>query len=136
MKKQLLLMVFAAAISITSAHAQGGGNFQRRTPEERLKVVHDKLDSAFKLDAAVMAKVDEVFLNFYKDSDKKMDEVRSSGGGREEMMAARQKLVEDRDLKLKGILTEAQMKTWKEQIEPSMRPQRPAGGGQGGGGRR
>lgn len=129
-------MVFAAAISITSAHAQGGGNFQRRTPEERLKVVHDKLDSAFKLDAAVMAKVDEVFLNFYKDSDKKMDEVRSSGGGREEMMAARQKLVEDRDLKLKGILTEAQMKTWKEQIEPSMRPQRPAGGGQGGGGRR
>lgn len=130
-------MVFAAAISISSVNAQGGGgNFQRRTPEERMKMVHDKLDSAFKLDAAIMAKVDEVFLTFYKNSDAKMDELRSAGGGREEMMAARQKLVEERDQKLKGILSEAQMKTWKEQIEPSMRPQRPGGGGQGGGGGR
>jgi protein CpxP len=130
MKKQLLLMVVAATISITSVNAQGGGNFQRRTPEERLKMVHDKLDSAFKLEAATMTKADDVFLNFYKDSDKKMDEIRSAGGAREEMMAARQKLVEDRDAKLKTVLTEAQMKIWKDQIEPSMRPQRPAGGGQ------
>ncbi|MFN8307261.1 MAG: hypothetical protein U0T79_10825 [Ferruginibacter sp.] len=132
MKKQLFLMVFAAAVSIISVNAQGGGNFQRRTPEERLKVVHDKLDSAFKLDAAVMTKVDEIFLTFYKDSDKKMEEIRSGGGGREEMMAARQKLVEERDQKLKGVLSEAQMKTWKDEIEPSMRPQRPGGGGGGG----
>jgi len=133
MKKQFVLMVFAAAISITSVNAQGG-NFQRRTPEERVKTVHDKLDSAFKLDAAKLAQVDEVFLNYYKDSDKKMDEIRSGGGGREEMMAARQKLTEDRDAKLKVLFSEEQMKTWKEQIEPSMRPQRPAGG-QGSGGK-
>lgn len=126
-------MVVAAVISITSVNAQGG-NFQRRTPEERVKTVHDKLDSAFKLDAAKLAQVDEVFLNYYKDSDKKMDEIRSAGGGREEMTAARQKLTEDRDAKLKALLSEEQMKTWKEQIEPSMRPQRPAGG-QGGGGK-
>ena len=132
MKKQLFLMVFAAAVSITSVNTQGGGNFQRRTPEARLKVVHDKLDSAFKLEAAVMTKVDEIFLTFYKDSDKKMEEIRSGGGGREEMMAARQKLVEERDQKLKGVLSEAQMKTWKDEIEPSMRPQRPGGGGGGG----
>lgn len=129
----MLLMVVAAVISITSVNAQGG-NFQRRTPEERLKTVHDKLDSAFKLEAAKMTQVDEVFLNYYKESDKKMDEIRSAGGSREEMMAARQKLTEDRDAKLKGLLSEEQMKTWKEQIEPSMRPQRP-GGGQGGGGK-
>lgn len=122
-------MVVAATISITSVNAQGGGNFQRRTPEERLKIVHDKLDSAFKLDAATMTKADDVFLTFYKDSDKKMDEIRSAGGAREEMMAARQKLMEERDAKLKGVLTEAQMKIWKDQIEPAMRPQRPAGGG-------
>ena len=133
MKKQLFLMMFAAAISITSVNAQGGGNFQRRTPEERLKMVHDKLDSAFKLEAATMAKVDDIFLTFYKDSDKKMEEIRSGGGGREEMMSARQKLMEERDLKLKGVLSEAQMKSWKDEIEPSMRPQRPAGGGGGGG---
>ena len=132
MKKQLLLIVVAAAISITSVSAQGGGNFQRRTPEERLKIVHDKLDSAFKLDAATMTKADDVFLTFYKDSDKKMDEIRSAGGAREEMMAARQKLVEERDTKLKSVFTEDQMKKWKDEIEPSMRPQRPAGGGGGG----
>lgn len=122
-------MVFAAAISITSVNAQ----FQRRTPEERLKTVHDKLDSAFKLEAAKLTQADEVFLNYYKESDKKMDEIRSGGGTREEMTAARQKLTEDRDAKLKAILTEDQMKIWKEQIEPSMRPQRPAGQGGGGG---
>jgi periplasmic protein CpxP/Spy len=132
MKKQLLLVVFAAAISITSVNAQGGGNFQRRTPEERLKTVHDKLDSAFHLEAAKMTEADAIFLNFYKDSDKKMDEIRSAGGAREEMMAARTKLMEERDAKLKTVLTEAQMKTWKDQIEPSMRQQRPAGGGGGG----
>ncbi|MEP7255429.1 MAG: hypothetical protein ABI666_06610 [Ferruginibacter sp.] len=134
MKKQMLLMVVAVVISITSVSAQGGGNFQRRTPEERLKMVHDKLDSAFKLEAAKLTQADEVFLSYYKESDKKMDEIRSAGGAREEMMAARQKLTDERDAKLKTILTEAQMKTWKEQIEPSMRPQRPAGG-QGGGGK-
>ena len=48
------------------------------------------------------------------------------------MMAARQKLVEERDQKLKGVLSEAQMKTWKDEIEPSMWPQRPGGGGGGG----
>ena len=79
-----------------------------------------------------MTKVDEIFLTFYKDSDKKMEEIRSGGGGREEMMAARQKLVEERDQKLKGVLSETQMKTWKDEIEPSMRPQRPGGGGGGG----
>ena len=118
-------MVVAALISITSVNAQ----FQRRTPEERLKTVHDKLDSAFKLETAKMTQVDEVFLNYYKESDKKMDEIRSGGGTREEMGAARQKLTEERDAKLKTLFSEEQMKTWKEQIEPSMRPQRPAGGG-------
>jgi len=47
-------------------------------------------------------------------------------------MAARQKFTDERDAKLKEILTADQMKTWKEQIEPTTRPQR--GGGNRGGG--
>ena len=31
--------------------AQPGGGFQRHTPEERAASIHQKLDSAFKLDA-------------------------------------------------------------------------------------
>jgi periplasmic protein CpxP/Spy len=128
MKKQLLAAGIAL-FSITAVNAQDNGNFQRRTPEERVQAVHAKLDSAFKLDADKLKQVDEIFLNSYKDQDKKMDELRAGGAqpDRDAMMAARDKIVAERDAKLKGILTEEQMKTWKDQIEPSLRPQRPNG---------
>jgi periplasmic protein CpxP/Spy len=134
MKKQILLAAIAAIFSITAVNAQGGGNFQRRTPEERLKPIHEKLDSAFKLDAAKMKQVDEIFLNSFKESDKKMEEMRAGGGqmDRDAMMAARQKMTDERDAKLKEILTADQMKIWKDTIEPSTRPQR---GNRGGGGK-
>lgn len=134
MKKQILLAAVVAMISITTVNAQGGGNFQRRTPEERLKPIHDKLDSAFKLDAAKLKQVDEIFLTSFKDSDKKMEELRAGGGqpDRDAMMAARKEINDARDAKLKAVLTEAQMKTWKDEIEPSMRPQRGGGGNRGG----
>lgn len=132
MKKQILVAAIAL-FSIAYVNAQGGGNFQRRTPEERLKPVHEKLDSAFKLDAAKMAQVDTIFLTAFRDQDKKMEELRAGGGqpDRDAMRAARQKFADERDAKLKAVLTEAQMKTWKDEIEPSMRPQ---GGNRGGGG--
>jgi periplasmic protein CpxP/Spy len=129
MKKQVLLLA-AAAIFGTAAMAQGGGNFQRRTPEERLKPIHEKIDSAFKLEAAKLAQVDSIFIQSFRASDKQMEEIRNSGGDRDAMMAARQKSIEERDVKLKAVLTEAQMKIWKEQIEPSTRPQRGGGRGQ------
>lgn len=126
MKKQILLATIAAMFTITAANAQGGGNFQRRTPEERLKPVHEKLDSAFKLEAAKMAQVDTIFLNAFREQDKKMEELRAGGGqpDREAIMEIRQKIADERDAKLKTVLTEAQMKTWKDEIEPSLRPQR------------
>lgn len=135
MKKQILLAAIAALFSITAVNAQGGGgNFQRKTPEERLKPIHEKLDSAFKLDAVKMKAVDEIFLNSFKDQDKKMDELRAGGGqmDRDAMMAARKQMNDERDAKLKEVLTEEQLKIWKESIEPSTRPLR---GNRGGGGK-
>lgn len=134
MKKQILLAAMAAFLSITAVNAQGGGNFQRKTPEERLKPIHEKIDSAFKLDAATMKTVDEIFLNSFKDQDKKMDELRAGGGqmDRDAMMAARKQMNDERDAKLKAILTEEQMKVWKDTIEPSTRQQL---GNRGGGGK-
>jgi periplasmic protein CpxP/Spy len=136
MKKQILVAAVAALFSITAVNAQGGGgNFQRKTPEERLKPIHDKLDSAFKLDAAKLKQVDEIFLNSFKESDKKMEELRAGGGqmDRDAMMAARQKMTDERNAKLKEVLTADQMKIWIDQIEPTTRPQR-GGGNRGGGG--
>ncbi|MEI7736731.1 MAG: hypothetical protein WCI49_14790 [Ferruginibacter sp.] len=136
MKKQIFLAAVAAILSFTAVQAQGGGNFQRRTPEERLKPIHDKIDSAFKLEPAKLKQVDEIFLNSLKEQDKKMDELRAGGGqpDRDAMMAARKEVNDARDVKLKEVLTEAQLKIWKEEIEPSMRPQRGGGGARPGGG--
>ena len=123
MKKQIVLMAIAALVSVSAANAQGG--FQRRTVEERVKSVHEKLDSAFKLDAAKMTQVDEIFTNYYKTVDKAREDMMASGStDRDAMRAKMQDMAADRDDKLKVVLTEDQMKTWKDSIEPSMRPQR------------
>ena len=63
MKKQLVLMVFALGCIVT-AKAQGG--FQRRTVEERVKAVHEKLDSAFKPTAAKLTEIDSIFTVYNK----------------------------------------------------------------------
>lgn len=124
MKKQLLAAATAALLSIAAVNAQDT-NLQRKTPEERVQAVHAKLDSAFKLDAEKMKQVDEIFLNSYQEQDKKMDELRATGQpDRDAMMAAREKIITERDAKLKEVLTEEQMKIWKDQIEPTLRPQR------------
>jgi protein CpxP len=135
MKKQILVAAVAAIFSVTAVNAQGG-NFQRRTPEERLKPIHDKLDSAFKLEPAKLKQVDDIFLNSFKESDKKMEEMRAGGGqmDRDAWNTARQKMTDERNEKLKAILTADQMKIWIDQIEPTTRPQRGNRGGGGGGG--
>ena len=132
MKKQFLLLATALLIGTTTMYSQGG--FQRQTPEERLKPIHEKIDSAFKLTAEKLAKVDSVFLESFKQQEAKMAELRSGGErpDREAMMAMRQQLADERDNKLKAVLTEEQMKIWKNELELSLRPQR--GGGNRGGG--
>jgi protein CpxP len=137
MKKVILLLIAVATAGIFTANAQGGGGggFQRRTPEENLKMVKEKLVD-LKLTAEQSTKSDSVFLNFYKDRDKMMEEMRAGGGqpDRDAMRAKSEKMSTDRDDKLKAIFSADQFKKWKEEIEPAMRPQRRQGGGGGNGG--
>ncbi len=127
MKKQLGLMVMAAMFSITAVNAQGGGG-QRMTPEERIKFTIEKM-APLKLDADTKTKADVIITDYVNGQQKAMDEVRAAGGDRDAMMEKRKEFADARDAKLKLIFTEAQMKQWKDEIEPSLRPQRPAGGG-------
>ena len=122
MKKMLLIAPMFLVIAF-SALAQGGGGFQRRTVEERVDMIHQKMDSAFKLDKAKAADVDSAFAAYYRASDKTMEDMRAGGGqiDRQAMMEKMQPLMDERDKKLQGILTADQYKTWKEVIEPSMR---------------
>lgn len=125
MKKLLILFLSITMISLATK-AQERGGFQRRTVEERVKMVHDKIDSAFKPSADNLKAIDVAFTDYYKAQDKLREEM-MSGGERPDMQAMRAKmepLITERDEKLKKALSEEQYKKWKEEIEPSMRPQR------------
>ncbi len=123
------------ALSVVT-YAQPGGGFQRRTPEERAATIHAKLDSAFKLEASKLAMIDTALTVLYKRQDQRMQEIFAGGErpDRETMMAERKKYTDAQDEILKAVLTQEQYATWKEKIEPSMRPQRQGGGGPSSGG--
>ena len=133
MKIRSVLFIAVCIALAGVASAQPGG--MRRTVEERVKAVHEKLDSAFKLDAATATKVDTTFAGYYRQQDKLRTDL-MAGGERPDFQVMREKMqpiIDARDKELKGILTEAQFKTWKDEIEPSLQPRRRNGGGQGGG---
>ena len=131
MKKISLLLM--AVVAFTTVYAQPGGGFQRKTVEERVAIVHAKMDSTFKLETSKAAEVDAIFTTYYKDWDKAREEMMATGErpSREAMQAKMQPITEARDEKLKKTLPEAQYEIWKKEIEPGMRPQRPTGGGGG-----
>jgi hypothetical protein len=89
--------------------------------------------AALNLSDDVKAKTEVIISDYNTQSQKEMADLRASGADRDAMMAKRKELADARDAKLKEIFTQDQMKKWKDEIEPSMRPQR-NGGGQGGGG--
>jgi periplasmic protein CpxP/Spy len=137
MKKVILLLAIAiTGVFAVQAQGQGGpGGFQRRTPEERLKQVKEKVVD-LKLDNDQTTKSDSTFMEFFRGQNKMFEEMRAGGApDREQMREKNQKLAAERDEKLKKIFTEDQFKKWKDEIEPSLRPQRGGnrGGGNGGG---
>ena len=142
MKKHILIVFVILSASIaTYAQPQGGGGmFQRRTPTERVAVIHQKLDSAFKLEPAKLAMIDTALTVLYKKQEARMQEVRDAmmnGGERPDMEAMREEFKKYTDAQeeiLKAVLSAEQYTIWKDQIQPAMRPARPMGGGQGGGG--
>jgi hypothetical protein len=127
--KKIFFALLASFAFATTALAQGG--FQRQTPEQRVAAIHQKLDSAFKIEPAKLATLDTALIALYKKQDEWMQGIFSSGErpDRETMMAERKKNSDARDEMIKAMVTEEQYTIWKEKIEPSMRPQRPPGGG-------
>jgi periplasmic protein CpxP/Spy len=128
MKKISLFLLASLALAMT-VQAQGGG-FNRMTPEERTARLHQKLDSAFKLDAPILIKLDTAITALYKAQDAKRQELMAGGmPDRDTFMAEMKKYSDAQDEILKALLTKDQYDIWKEKIQPSMRPQRQGGGG-------
>ena len=124
MKTKVTLMISSFILLAIAVNAQGG--YQRRTVEERVQMVQQKFDSAFKLDKAKLTDVDSLFANYYRGQDKLRDDMMSSGGQRDfqAMREKMQPLMDERDKKLQGMLTADQYRTWKDALEPSLRPRR------------
>ena len=126
MKKQFLLLITVLLMGFSAANAQGGG--QRQTPEERTKATMQKLDT-LKLTEDQTSKSNKVFTDYYNKQQKAIDDMRASGNmDRDAMQATRKELTDERDKQLKEIFTPDQFKTWKDVIEPGLRPQRPPQG--------
>jgi periplasmic protein CpxP/Spy len=138
-KKTILLSLVLLCTSVAVMAQPGGGRGQRRTVEERVKMIHEKLDSAFSksIPADKFALVDSAFASFYRAQDKMREEMMAGGGppdeaAREAMRAKMTELTVERDEKLQKVFTEAQYKKWKDEVEPALRPRRGPGGGPGG----
>jgi len=119
----LVIMFFIAGIVTVNAQAQ------RRTVEERVKDVMEKM-AVLKLDNNQTEKVTAIFKETFTAQEKQMQEMRASGSfDREAIMAARKKATEERNEKLKIILSEEQFSSFKKDIEATLQPQRGGGGG-------
>src|SRR5205085_1881092 len=123
MKKRFLFFAIALLAGTVAVNAQGGGggNFPRRTVEERVQSIHQKMDSAFKLDKTKLTQVDSIFAGYYRSTDKMREDLMAAGGDRSAMREKMQPLTEARDKQLQPVLGDDNFKTWKEVIEPSMR---------------
>lgn len=128
MKIRLSFLCMLMLAGVLSAAAQGG--MQRRTPEERTKRVVDTLITVLKLDQGQQTQAQSAFMDYYKESDKLREAMQA---GTPPDRTQFEKLMTDRDEKLKKFLSEDQFKKFKDDIEPVMRPRRQGGGTNGGG---
>ena len=113
----LVAFLFAATIS---AHAQV---MQRRTVEERVKSAMDKLSDPLNLDKTQQDKTTTVFTDYYTSQNKMREDARASGTRPDRSVM--EKMMNDRDDKLKSIFNDDQFRKFKSDIEPTLRPQRP-----------
>jgi protein CpxP len=121
----LVALLFGLTVGV---NAQG---MQRRTVEERVKSAMDKMTAPLTLDQAEQDKTSAVFTDFYTAQDKMREDARASGNRPDRSVY--EKMMNDRDDKLKAIFTDDQYKKYKDQVEPTLRPQRQQGGMQAGG---
>ena len=120
--KTKIIMIVAFLIATTTAVTAQQQGFQRRTVEERVQSAMEKISNPLKLDKSQQDKTNAILIDFYKAQDKMRQDARTSGNrpDRSEF----EKMANDRDEKLKGVFNEEQFKKFKDDVEPSLRPQR------------
>ena len=116
----ILLFIFTGMVQAQSS---------RGKVEDRVEKVMDKFD-ALKLDKATTTTVSEIFTDFYNAQDRIRENIQrpvstlAQGFARQDYQSVRKqndKIIEDRESRLKKALTADQYKKWTDEIEPSLR---------------
>ena len=118
--------MFIALLFAITIHANAQG-MQRMTVEERVKTTMDKMTTPLNLDTAEQSKTAAVFTDFYTSQNKMREDARASGTRPDRSVF--EKIMNDRDDKLKAIFTDTQYKKYKDEVEATLRPQRQQDGG-------
>lgn len=108
-----LLMLFAI-----SGYTQ---NVHGRTIQQRVKISIDKIAEPLKLDASQLSRIDSAFTEFYEAQNEMFAD--SKAKGRRADYTVFEKILNERDAKLKVILTPGQYSKFKTEVEESLRPQ-------------
>jgi periplasmic protein CpxP/Spy len=120
MKLKFKLLIAFILLATTGVYSQG---FQRQTVPERVKTTMEKLQP-LQLNPTQMQQTDSVFTDFYTSQNKMREDARASGTRPDRSIF--EKMSSDRDEKLKTIFTADQFTKFKNEIEATLRPQRPA----------
>ena len=120
------ITMFIALLFAITIHANAQG-MQRMTVEERVKTTMDKMTTPLNLDTAEQSKTATVFTDFYTSQNKMREDARASGTRPDRSVF--EKIMNDRDDKLKAIFTDTQYKKYKDEVEATLRPQRQQDGG-------
>lgn len=127
MKTKITMLIAFILIATTGIYAQG---MQRKTVPERVKETMDKITKPLGLNDTQVTSTSAAFTDYFNAQTKMFQDARASGNRPDR--SAFEKLVNDRDEKLKTIFTADQYTKFKGEVEASLRPQR-GQGGQGGG---
>jgi len=123
MKTKITMLIAFILMATTGIYAQG---MQRRTVPERVKSAMDKITPALNLDDSQQSRTDSVFTDYYNAQMKMFQDARDSGNRPDR--SAFEKLMQDRDAKLKGIFTDDQYTKFKNEVEQTLRRQRQSQG--------
>jgi hypothetical protein len=88
---------------------------------EKVKTVMATITGPLKLDASQLSRTRNAFAEFYRSQEEARDASQASGKQPERVLF--QKMLKERDKKLKAIFTAAQYTKFKNDLEDSLRPQ-------------
>ncbi|MEO9210908.1 MAG: hypothetical protein ABI208_07410 [Ginsengibacter sp.] len=121
MKTKIALFFALIVMTTASAFAQNSPQM-RRTVEERVKSVMEKLSTPLMLTPVQVQKTDSVFTSFYKAQDKMGENMMASGERPDRSVF--EKLTSNRDEALKTFFTKDQYTKYINEILPTLQPQR------------